>query len=62
VELDSIPEKLEYFLSSEKGREEARLFTERAFETLTEEGRLTQCLSPLLAGLEHDTSSRKDVG
>jgi hypothetical protein len=61
VELDSIPEKLEYFLSSEKGREEGRLFTERAFETLTKECRLTQCLSPLLAGLEHDASSRKDV-
>ena len=58
-ELDAIPERIQYFLSSEKGREEARIFTERAFKTLTEECSLTQCLSPVLADLEQRTNSRR---
>ncbi len=58
-ELDAIPERIQYFLSSEKGREEARVITEHAFKTLTEECSLTQCLSPVLAGLEHHMNSRR---
>jgi hypothetical protein len=57
VEQSAIPETLEYFLSTDQGRAEARIFAERAFKKLSEECRLTESLQRLLASLEPDATA-----
>lgn len=55
--LEEIPAKIDYYLSTETGREEAQKIVDRAFRTLSEKCRLSDILRPLLLQLPpvHET-------
>jgi len=55
--LDTITEQITFYLSSVEGQQRAQTIADCGYLTLTEKCRLSECLRPLLAGLQFEAAA-----